>query len=152
MPSLNGINVKDAEFTAMQEKATALISKRSFVDNINFTSHLDIIKDQKTVKGLKEIFVKDRVQLFNYKSPFSQKIEENWFKTFYKQNERIYKTNKDELTNHLKRFLEIKKDSDEFRNKQYGNIISWFWNWCNSTSKPKETNNNTAAPWIEGSK
>ena len=35
MPSLNGINVKDAEFTAMQEKATALISKRSFVDNIN---------------------------------------------------------------------------------------------------------------------
>ena len=91
MPSLNGINVKDAEFTAMQEKATALISKRSFVDNINFTSHLDIIKDQKTVQGLKEIFVKDRVQLFNYKSPFSQKIEENWFKTFYKQNERILK-------------------------------------------------------------
>ena len=89
MPSLNGINVKDAEFTAMQEKATALISKRSFVDNINFTSHLDIIKDKKTVQGLKEIFVKDRVQLFNYKSPFSQKIEENWFKTFYKQNERI---------------------------------------------------------------
>ena len=91
MPSLNGINVKDAEFTAMQEKATALISKRSFVDNINFTSHLDIIKDKKTVQGLKEIFVKDRVQLFNYKSPFSQKIEENWFKTFYKQNERILK-------------------------------------------------------------
>ena len=91
MPSLNGINVKDAEFTAMQERATALISKRSFVDNINFTSHLDIIKDKKTVKGLKEIFVKDRVQLFNYKSPFSQKIEENWFKTFYKQNERILK-------------------------------------------------------------
>ena len=30
-------------------------------------------------------------QLFNYKSPFSQKIEENWFKTFYKQNERILK-------------------------------------------------------------
>ena len=29
------------------------------------------------------------MQLFNYKSPFSQKIEENWFKTFYKQNERI---------------------------------------------------------------
>ena len=83
MPSLNGINVKDAEFTAMQEKATALISKRSFVDNINFTSHLDIIKDKKTVQGLKEIFVKDRTQLFNYKSPFSQKIEENWFKTYF---------------------------------------------------------------------
>jgi len=69
MPSLNGINVKDAEFTAMQEKATALISKRSFVDNINFTSHLDIIKDQKTVKGLKEIFVKDRCNCLITKVP-----------------------------------------------------------------------------------
>jgi len=81
-----------------------------------------------------------------------KKVINRFRETDYKQNERIYKTNKNELTNHLKRFLEIKKDSDEFRNKQYGNIISWFWNWCNSTSKPKETNNNTAAPWIEGSK
>ena len=72
--------------------------------------------------------------------------------TSYQQNEIIYKTNKEELLKHLKRFLEIKKDSEEFRNKPYGNIISWFWNWCNSTSKPKQTNNNTAAPWIEGSK
>jgi len=81
-----------------------------------------------------------------------EKILKRFSETDYKQNERIYKTNKDELIKHLERFLEIKKDSDEFRNKQYGNIISWFWNWCNSTSKPKETNNNTAAPWIEGSK
>ena len=72
--------------------------------------------------------------------------------TSYQQNEIIYKTNKEELLKHLKRFLEIKKDSEEFRNKPYGNIISWFWNWCNSTSKPKQTNNNTTAPWIEGSK
>ena len=72
--------------------------------------------------------------------------------TNYQQNEIIYKTNKEELTKHLKRFLEIKKDSEEFTNKPYGNVISWFWNWCNSTSKPKQTNNNTAAPWIEGSK
>jgi len=72
--------------------------------------------------------------------------------TSYQQNEIIYKTNKEELLKHLKRFLEIKKDSEEFRNKPYGNIISWFWNWCNSTSKPKQTNNNTSAPWIEGSK
>ena len=79
-------------------------------------------------------------------------ILKRFSETSYQQNEIIYKTNKEELTKHLKRFLEIKKDSQEFRNKQYGNIISWFWNWCNSTSKPKETNNNTAAPWIEGSK
>ena len=91
MATLNGINVKDAEFTVMQEKATAFICKRSFVDNINFTSPESIIKDQKTVQGLKEIFVKDRTQLFNYKIPYTQKIEENWFKTFYKQNERILK-------------------------------------------------------------
>ena len=91
MATLNGINVKDAEFTVMQEKATAFICKRSFVDNINFTSPESIIKDQKTVQGLKEIFVKERTQLFNYKIPFTQKIEENWFKTFYKQNERILK-------------------------------------------------------------
>ena len=82
-----------------------------------------------------------------------EKILKRFSETDYKQNERIYKTNKDELIKHLERFLEIKKDSEEFRNKPYGNIISWFWNWCNSTSKPKETNNNnTAAPWIEGSK
>lgn len=79
-------------------------------------------------------------------------ILQRFSETSYQQNEIIYKTNKEELTKHLKRFLEIKKDSEEFRNKQYGNIISWFWNWCNSTSKPKQTNNNTAAPWIEGSK
>jgi len=72
--------------------------------------------------------------------------------TSYQQNEIIYKTNKEELLKHLKRFLEIKKDSEEFTNKPYGNVISWFWNWCNSTSKPKQTNNNTTAPWIEGSK
>ena len=81
-----------------------------------------------------------------------KKVINRFSETDYKQNEIIYKTNKNELTNHLKRFLEIKKDSEEFRNKPYGNIISWFWNWCNSTSKPKETNNNTSAPWIEGSR
>tara|TARA_R100001440_G_scaffold23689_1_gene38603 strand:+ start:22464 stop:23084 length:621 start_codon:yes stop_codon:yes gene_type:complete len=80
-------------------------------------------------------------------------ILQRFSETSYQQNEIIYKTNKDELTKHLKRFLEIKKDSEDFFNKPYGNVISWFWNWCNSTSKPKETNNNnTAAPWIEGYK
>jgi hypothetical protein len=82
-----------------------------------------------------------------------KEILKRFAETNYQQNEIIFKTNKNELTNHLKRFLEIKKDSEEFTNKPYGNVISWFWNWCNSTSKPKETNNNnTAAPWIEGSK
>ena len=89
MANLNGINVKDAEFTAMQEKATAAICKQSFQNNKKFNSVKDIINDKDTVKDLKEIFVKDRQQLFNYKIPFSQKIEKNWFETFVKQNERI---------------------------------------------------------------
>ena len=89
MAILNGINVKDAEFTAMQEKATAAICKQSFQNNKKFNSVKDIINDKDTVKDLKEIFVKDRQQLFNYKIPFSQKIEKNWFETFVKQNERI---------------------------------------------------------------
>jgi len=49
----------------------------------------DIVKDKDTVKGLKEIFVQDKKQLFNYTLPFSQKIEQNWFETFYKQHKKI---------------------------------------------------------------
>src|SRR6056300_1019040 len=89
MAILNGINVKDAEFTAMQEKATAAICKQSFQNNKKFNSVKDIVNDKDTVKELKEIFVKDKKQLFFYKIPFSQKIEKNWFETFVKQNERI---------------------------------------------------------------
>ena len=91
MAILNGINVKDAEFTAMQEKATAAICKQSFQNNKKFNSVKDIINDKDTVKELKEIFVKDRKQLFFYRMPFSQNIEKNWFETFVKQNERILK-------------------------------------------------------------
>ena len=52
-----------------------------------------------------------------------EKVIERFKETDYKQNERIFKTNKDVLTNHLTRFLEIKKDSEQFQNKQYGDII-----------------------------
>jgi hypothetical protein len=43
MPTINEISISDAEFTAMQEKASAFILKRVFKDkkifnnNINFT-------------------------------------------------------------------------------------------------------------------
>ena len=63
---------------------------KSFENNKKFNSVKDIINDKDTVKDLKEIFVKDRKQLFHYR-PFSQKIEKNWFETFVKQNERILK-------------------------------------------------------------
>jgi len=68
--------------------------------------------------------------------------------TNYDSNVRHYKTSKEELTSHLSRFLEIKKSDDTFKNKPYNNIITWFWNWCNSTSKPKEVRQETKAPWL----
>ena len=74
MAILNGINVKDAEFTAMQEKATAAICKQSFQKNKKFDSVKDIINDKDTVKELKEIFVKDRKQLFFYKKHFRHSL------------------------------------------------------------------------------
>ena len=40
MAILNGINVKDAEFTAMQEKATAAICKQSFQNNKTVLNYL----------------------------------------------------------------------------------------------------------------
>lgn len=89
MAKLNGINVQDAVFTVMQEKATAFICKQAFVNNKRFNSAQDIVKDKDTVNGLKEIFVKDKKQLFNYALPFSQKTEQNWFETFYKQHKKI---------------------------------------------------------------
>ena len=89
MAKLNGITVQDAVFTAMQEKATAFICNQSFVKNKRFNSAQDIVKDKDTVKGLKEIFVQNKKQLFNYTLPFSQKAEQNWFETFYKQHKKI---------------------------------------------------------------
>jgi|NorSeaMetagenome_1021524.scaffolds.fasta_scaffold03032_10 hypothetical protein len=79
------------------------------------------------------------------------KIINRFKETNYDNNIRLYKTSKEELTNHLKRFLEIRKDSDEFKNKPYNNIITWFWNWCNSKHKPKEVviKSSTPAPWLQ---
>ena len=56
MPNINNINISDAEFTAMQELATAFICKRAFKDNKEFNSPEDIIKDKPTKKGLEDIF------------------------------------------------------------------------------------------------
>jgi hypothetical protein len=90
MPNLNNISVKEGEFTAMQEKATAFIFKRSYLPpKKRFKSAEDIVKDKDTVKGLKEIFVFNNKQLFNYTLPWSQNQEKVWFETFYKQHEKI---------------------------------------------------------------
>ena len=82
------------------------------------------------------------------------KVIERFKETNYETNVRFYKTSKEELTKHLERFLEIKKDADDFKNKPYNNVITWFWNWCNSTSKPKEVSikSSKPAPWLQKSK
>ena len=64
MPTINNISVSDAEFTGMQERATAYICKRAFQDNKRFTSPEDIVKDTVTKKGLEELFVKGGKKLF----------------------------------------------------------------------------------------
>ena len=92
----------------------------------------------------------DDISIINIENKV-KKVIKRFKETEYRQNERNFKTSKKELTKHLERFLEIKKDSDEFKNKQYGSIITWFWNWCNSTSKPKEVSvkSSTPAPWLQ---
>lgn len=92
----------------------------------------------------------DDISIINIENKV-KKVIKRFKETQYVQNERIFKTSKKELTTHLERFLEIKKDSDEFKNKQYGGIITWFWNWCNSTIKPKEVSvkSSTPAPWLQ---
>ena len=56
MPKVNGVSISEAEFTAMQEKATAFICMRAFKDNVTFNSVEDIIKDTVTKEGLEEQF------------------------------------------------------------------------------------------------
>ena len=55
MPTINNISVSDAEFTAMQERATAYVCKRAFQDNKRFNSVEDIVKDTVTKKGLDKL-------------------------------------------------------------------------------------------------
>ena len=77
------------------------------------------------------------------------KIISRFKETNYDQNLRKYKTSKDVVTEHLERFLEMRKDSEDFRNKPYGSVILWFWNWCKETP-PKEvvTKSINSSPWI----
>lgn len=77
------------------------------------------------------------------------KIISRFKETNYDQNLRKYKTSKEVVTEHLERFLEMRKDSEDFRNKPYGSVILWFWNWCKETP-PKEvvTKSINSSPWI----
>ena len=66
MPKVNGTNISEAEFTSMQEKATAFICMRAFKDNVSFNKVEDIIKDKVTKDGLEEEFKYQGKKLLNH--------------------------------------------------------------------------------------
>ena len=89
MPNINNINISDAEFTAMQELATAFICKRAFKDNKEFNSPEDIIKDKPTKKGLEDIFTYQSKPLLKFQIPIQNKtVEDKWLNTFYLQQKK----------------------------------------------------------------
>ena len=90
MPNINNINISDAEFTAMQELATAYICQRAFKDNKKFNSANDIIKDSVTKKGLEKIFTYQGKSLFKFSLPLETKTpEDKWLNTFYLQQKKL---------------------------------------------------------------
>ena len=90
MPTINGTTISDAEFTAMQEKATAYVLKRAFEDNKRFNSAEDIIKDAVTKRGLENIFKYRNTQLFKFELPLETKTpEDKWLNTFYLQQKKM---------------------------------------------------------------
>ena len=89
MPNINNISISDAEFTAMQELATAFICQRAFKYNIKFNSPEDIIKNQATKKGLDEIFTYKGKLLLKFTLPIDKKtVEGKWITTFYLQQQK----------------------------------------------------------------
>ena len=90
MPTINDIKISDAEFTAMQEKATAWVLKRVFEDNQRFNSPESIIKDSKTKRGLSDIFSYQNRPLFSFSLPLETKgPEAKWLNTFYLQQKKM---------------------------------------------------------------
>jgi hypothetical protein len=81
------------------------------------------------------------------------KTIERFKETNYEAKERSFKTDKENLLIRLEEFLEEIKFEDEFKNKQYGPIITWFWRWLNY-HKPKEVvkQSSQLPNWIQGSK
>ena len=90
MPKINNISISDAEFTAMQELATAFICKRAFKDNKSFNSAEAIIKDGPTKKGLEDIFTYQGKLLLKFSLPIQGKtVEDKWLNTFYLQQKKL---------------------------------------------------------------
>ena len=92
MPNINNINISEAEFTAMQERATAFILQRAFKDNKRFAKVEDIVKDKSTKDGLEKIFKSGNNQIFKFSLPVQSKTpEDTWLTTFFLQQQRLLK-------------------------------------------------------------
>jgi hypothetical protein len=90
MPKINGTNISEAEFTTMQEKATAFICMRAFKDNIKFNKVEDIINDKDTKNGLEEVFKYQGKKLLEFELPIKTKsVEDRWINTFYLQQKKL---------------------------------------------------------------
>ena len=90
MPKVNGVSISEAEFTAMQEKATAFICMRAFKDNVTFNSVEDIIKDTVTKEGLEEQFKYQGQKTLEFELPINNKSTEGkWINTFYLQQKKL---------------------------------------------------------------
>ena len=90
MPKVNGVSISEAEFTAMQEKATAFICMRAFKDNVTFNSVEDIIKDTVTKEGLEEQFKYQGKKTLEFELPINSKSTEGkWINTFYLQQKKL---------------------------------------------------------------
>jgi len=92
MANINNVSISEAEFTSMQEKATAFILQRAFKDNKRFSSVEDIIKDKLTKNGLEKIFRLGNKQIFKFDLPVQSKTpEDTWLTTFFLQQKRLLK-------------------------------------------------------------
>jgi hypothetical protein len=82
-----------------------------------------------------------------------KKVKERFKETDYSAKERNFKTDKNNLIIRLDEFLEEVKLADEFKNKQYGPTITWFWRWLNY-NKPKEVvlKDNSTPSWVQYAK
>jgi len=83
----------------------------------------------------------------------AKKIIERFKETNYEAKERSFKTDKNSLLIRLEEFLEEVKFEDDFKNKQYGPTITWFWRWLNY-HKPKEVvkKDNSLPTWVQYAK
>ena len=92
MATINNISISEAEFTSMQERATAFILERAFKDNKRFNNVEDIIKDKSTKDGLEKIFRSGNKQIFKFGLPVQSKTpEDTWLTTFFLQQKRLLK-------------------------------------------------------------